>query len=302
MRPRDALKIKATLSGLLEDPEWVEAFLPESLAAIPEIQEATVRALRSADVFAVGEEMFDLSVAASETFPVETLLPEDMPFPGFPGLLWFGGRNFEPDLDIPEEVRSTTHAISWIPVTIGGRKGVHLVTWWHRKAADQGRGSSLTGYRRNKIPINNIPDLTPSGQLGFHFGEDWLPVENEAPELAAYARIVGTIWRLMQQSITTTEDVAGDQGTRGALASARVPNSDQGVKVIHLRRRQSATGAGNSGRTYVHRWFVEGHWRKQPYKGDNGQTVIRNIYINPYLKGPEGAPLLVRPKVYALTR
>lgn len=48
-----------------------------------------------------------------------------------------------------------------------------------------------------------------------------------------------------------------------------------------------------------HRWMVKGHWRNQPYRS-LGEGVTKPIWIAPYLKGPEGAPVLRTPKVHAV--
>ena len=54
-----------------------------------------------------------------------------------------------------------------------------------------------------------------------------------------------------------------------------------------------------SGRVYTHRWVVRGHWRQQFY-ASTGTNAPR--WIAPFLKGPEGAPLLTAPKVYVWNR
>jgi hypothetical protein len=51
---------------------------------------------------------------------------------------------------------------------------------------------------------------------------------------------------------------------------------------------------------YSHRFIVSGHWRNQWYA--SGQ-VHRQIWISPYVKGPEDQPLVVRPRrVFSLVR
>ncbi len=107
-------------------------------------------------------------------------------------------------------------------------------------------------------------------------------------------------WRLMQQTITTVEDEEVPRQIRRRLERMNVP--DRKVSVVGLRKRPSR-GDGTSDVEWSHRWCVRGHWRRQPYKDpETGGVVYRQIYINPFLKGPEGAPLLVRDHVYALVR
>lgn len=73
------------------------------------------------------------------------------------------------------------------------------------------------------------------------------------------------------------------------------------INVIQLRRRE-ASGAHNvSEREYQHQWIVKGHWRRlhAPRKKDGAEVT----YVSPYVKGPDGAPLLPpRETVYAVTR
>lgn len=50
-------------------------------------------------------------------------------------------------------------------------------------------------------------------------------------------------------------------------------------------------------RSYRYRWLVSGHIRNQPYPAEG---VRRLIWIDPYVKGPEGAPL--KPRVFKVAR
>ncbi len=72
------------------------------------------------------------------------------------------------------------------------------------------------------------------------------------------------------------------------------------VRVIAMRSRGGGSAEKGSGdHEWHHQWFVRGHWRKQWYATDQ---VNRPIWIAPYIKGPEGAPMLGTEKVYALQR
>lgn len=75
------------------------------------------------------------------------------------------------------------------------------------------------------------------------------------------------------------------------------------VRVIGLRPGTEHATAYDSagGRTveWRHRWMVRGHWRNQPYPS-LGEGVTKPVWIAPYLKGPDGAPVLTTPKVIAV--
>jgi hypothetical protein len=64
------------------------------------------------------------------------------------------------------------------------------------------------------------------------------------------------------------------------------------VKVVALRRNAKsdklAKEEGDT-RSFTHRWLVSGHIRNQWYAKEG---VHKLIYINPFIKGPEGADLL----------
>ena len=53
-------------------------------------------------------------------------------------------------------------------------------------------------------------------------------------------------------------------------------------------------------RVYTRRWIVRGHWTHQAY--GPGRESRRLQYIEPYIKGPEGAPLVATEKVMVWRR
>ena len=70
------------------------------------------------------------------------------------------------------------------------------------------------------------------------------------------------------------------------------------VTVVELRKkvRKDLSEVEAAERTYHVRWIVRGHWRKQPYGPK--RSLVRDKYIAPYVKGPDGAPLHTGEKVY----
>jgi hypothetical protein len=75
------------------------------------------------------------------------------------------------------------------------------------------------------------------------------------------------------------------------------------VKTVCLRRRaESPHLAGNGGKEieWQHQWVVSPHWRKQWYPSKGAHEPV---YVESYLKGPEGKPLLPpRSTVYVVKR
>lgn len=69
------------------------------------------------------------------------------------------------------------------------------------------------------------------------------------------------------------------------------------VRVIDVRRRPPRQAQSMSSRERHHRWVVDGHWRNQWYPSEGRH---RPIWINAYVKGPDGAPMLTGEKVKAI--
>lgn len=76
------------------------------------------------------------------------------------------------------------------------------------------------------------------------------------------------------------------------------------VRVVTLRTLTHASVDGlRADETRIerdHRWIVSGHWRRQPF-GPNA-ALRRLQWINPHVKGPEDAPLVLREVVHAWRR
>lgn len=68
-------------------------------------------------------------------------------------------------------------------------------------------------------------------------------------------------------------------------------DNDKLVHFIDLRAAESeSTDEATAGAEYRHRWIVRGHHRAQWYPSLQGHKLI---WIAPYVKGPEGAPMLI---------
>jgi hypothetical protein len=80
---------------------------------------------------------------------------------------------------------------------------------------------------------------------------------------------------------------------RAGVARPAAPVRLVDITAGTVRPARPAEG-GAPGRTYHCRWPVDGHWRDQWYPASE---VHRPIWIDGYIKGPEGAPLKVRPRV-----
>lgn len=107
------------------------------------------------------------------------------------------------------------------------------------------------------------------------------------------ARYVHAFWLLLTQSISETTDEHVRKTVRRIAQQAGLPAR---VRVVALRRSEGSRRPGESTVDWAHRWVVRGHWRWQPY--GPGRQQRRRTWIAPYVKGPDGKPIVVSDKVY----
>lgn len=264
--------------------------------------------IRAGETYLVTADMVELADAACETMPPEPLVPEDLP--STHGFLWVEGGIQTSDI---RGSKNSTSVFTWA----SSDGGVAVMAWaykydmkdevnadLHNRPNVMQRAPNLmwTGYAGG-LKYGDIPpiqytakDPIPLSAKIMWADDHRLFVEDKEVEVVTAGRnhelswlIVA--WRLMQQTLTST--------TREQVAAKKVRRfdlKDTMVSVITLRHRAPF----REGETHVewrHRWVVRGHWRHQPYKGEDGVTIYRWIYINPFIKGPEGAPLKRSEKV-----
>ncbi len=120
----------------------------------------------------------------------------------------------------------------------------------------------------------------------YHGGDTWRAQRGEMFRALCY---------LLRQRVAELTTVMPDRAARRRLA--REGKEPPPVRVISLRGA-STHGGGDGSREYVHRWMVRGHWRRQWYRSIQQH---RPVWITPYIKGPEDAPLLGGEKVYTIS-
>jgi hypothetical protein len=109
--------------------------------------------------------------------------------------------------------------------------------------------------------------------------------------------IVRATWLLMTQPGVADTDTAtlSRAERRRAQGDGREPPAVRVVRIRHAENHPKPE-EGSTARYRV-RWTVRGHWRRQwyPSRGDH-----RPVWINPHLKGPDGAPLHTGQTVHLL--
>lgn len=291
------------------------------------------RRLAEAELFYVTEDMTRLALAAAETLPVHNLHPQDVPAES--GFVVFaepiGAYLPEP---IPGATASTAAiaggvvtivAASWGPLTgvLEGDPGV-WITFWSASDPDteiplvmQHRGLSRPQaealYRRTRAELNwdnelvnrfgaagiTIKETTPAGLVVHaedfdttHVG--WEQVKNTT---GAWGQVVRATWLLMTQPGVTAIDEQPLSRTvrRRAERGGYNPNA---VRVVRIRdHADTPQREQHTERGYRVRWTVRGHWRNQWYPS---RSEHRPVWINPHVKGPDGAPLRTGDTVHVL--
>lgn len=108
---------------------------------------------------------------------------------------------------------------------------------------------------------------------------------------------------VMMMTPTIAERRTVDARTGRPADAVPQARPDDRVGLIDLRplRHVSTDDApGEGGRVYRHRWIVRGHWTHQPH--GPGGALRKLVYRVPYIKGPEGAPLLTGENVMVWRR
>ena len=71
------------------------------------------------------------------------------------------------------------------------------------------------------------------------------------------------------------------------------------VRIVRLRRAEQTGESRHPGREWHHRWVVRMHKVRQWYPSEQRHKVL---YRGPYIKGPEGKPMLGGETVHGLIR
>jgi hypothetical protein len=98
---------------------------------------------------------------------------------------------------------------------------------------------------------------------------------------------------------------ATEHAPRAAAKRLARQDASTDITVITFRQPQRPPRERPAERAWTldHRILVRGHRRRhQHYKTLDGRWAEKQVYIGPYVKGPEGAPLVVTKKVNDLIR
>lgn len=281
--------------------------------------------LLSADPIFVSAEMCQVIDAARGTFEPEALYPMDIisthgfvyfeePFAARDRLdneMFIAGFSWAPMLgnraDI-ETMRASGDALAWLQA----RDYSHIdLLPTDRPAPDDVNmdGLAVTIYTtttdetRRLRSGETLPAVLPMHctpwWFGMSFGGNNVDIHGQPTAAQWWWKIAQTTLRLMQQRIAVHHAMRPDRASR--REAKRRGFDDREVVVVRLRRERTGENEGvGANANYSHRFIVSGHWRNQWYPSG---AVHRQLWISPYVKGPDELPLIVRPRrVYTWDR
>lgn len=252
-----------------------EAALAQSVAASPlrraDLLDAVnrlrveARELQRADLYWVTRRMTSVAVGAAETLP-EWTPARAVPSPrGF--LCWERAAGLTLVKSSGDEV--SFDAALWHPDD-SGRLVVHFMS--------RGRGSFPWPWEGSRVVTIPDPSRPRTEEVGGGL--------DSVPELS----VLASAWLLMAQPRLVSTRAAGsaEQSSGGRVGRVDRP----AVSVVDVRPTVHAAGefSGRGGTVdHDHQWWVTGHWRQQVC--GPGRLERKPIWIDPHLKGPEGAPI-----------
>lgn len=262
--------------------------------------------LEQAEPVWVSPDVTEMIDVARETFEPEALLPTD-PFTmaGFALLsraILLDDNPLNKSDNPNDHLQIPVRAIAWLPMHDGTyERGCFWISFYTSAEDDitVGRGVDT----RNLSPLARLT-LVHQFQWSWHEKpwENWPAVWKDTPELLhargmQQLKLVQVMWRLGSQLVPVREKAA-----RPDRRDAKRHGLDRDkVTVIKLRRERepSYVGEPTDEGYYDHRFVVRGHWRNQWYATIEQH---RQIWINPYVKGPEGTELRLTTRAFEFTR
>jgi hypothetical protein len=169
------------------------------------------------------------------------------------------------------------------------------------------RRDGLLGAGRDDIVSARVPMTGPHFVQLVAFG---MPIDEQNIVPAWRSRIIELLamWRLSWQGLLEHVPPVLDRAARRRLARKRIEPT-RGVKFVTIRRSSGRGDGGSPGRSLSYRTVTRGHWRRHhfrslgPARCDDGtwnEDSHRLVWIDPYVRGPDDAPLAERVAVTIL--
>jgi hypothetical protein len=248
----------------------------------------------------VSGDLTELIDYAADTFKPEPLVPTDLLTPS--GFAYFSKPLYvrdRRDLEMP------FRAVQWNPIidTRDGAvpshtvddgqhvySGVVITLYAHRKDPDPGE------WPDREVQVGGS-DLAMEYVTTLRFNQQSKVYEsdNSIRDMLAHIKV---FFRLCQQTIAVSHH---ERVGRPVWKRARANWKDiKEVVVFTLRRAKPPKYEGDEREVqWSHRWLVQGHWRNQWY---SSEKVHRQIWIAPFIKGPDDKPLIFKRRAFELVR
>ena len=237
-----------------------------------------LRTLRHADAFAWSGDSVEAVSLASATIPGTVRWPA-LTLPAPVGWWWFGAHPLD------EAVVAITYDLE--------PDGLLLLTAFTLRQSVPEGFTTLAWPPDEPLEAMIVREAKePRSYAGIDAaGQIITQTPTDFPDFGYVGRFVaaGCLW--LQQRIVTTASGPVERHRRKQLAREHDAPLPSDVKVIELRRTESAPHDATTAGDPVEwscRWIVNGHWRNQPYSDGR-----RLIYISPFVKGPIDKPLRV---------
>jgi hypothetical protein len=277
MRPSDVIATRRIMLDYLQSFWTRRVNQPDPDPHPEQMLEALAHAshhLPESAAYLVTEDMAELAMRAAQT------IPDSVHFADLPAETGFVLYE-RPIASFPmyeAEPMPVTGAI-WGPMTFqGGENGVALVPL----------GKSAGG------PVSALP--LPIASWGGDSPNGPWPMFNDYSGAAA---VVHATWAIMQQTLTISVSAYADRAESRRSTRAGLPAD---LVIIHLRKRRTEDPNPADNTSVVdwsHRWLVSGHWRNQWLPS---RSCHRPQWIDPYVKGPEDRPLILKERVHVWSR
>ncbi len=259
--------------------------------------------LDMADLFWVTRPMAQVAMDASHDVPGVDWV--DIPSPH--GMMLFS--DHLPAVALPEPVTLRTDhgmvdsddpipvdAIAWRHAGVGRLTIEMLVRTTRLPAPIHGVDVPLTAFGTMTAPV---PVMLDGMELAVPDDQGELRrVPGSPRQLSAVVAFLSACWVLMMTP-TVAERKSLD-GRWGGRATGQSRPGDL-VTAVDLRPlRYVRTDTDSSGRQLTTRHIVRGHWTHQPFGHERARRRLQ--WIAPYVRGPEGAPLVQTEKVMVWRR
>lgn len=241
------------------------------------------------DPIYVSDDVCELIEFAGETLRPEAIFPEDIIIAD--GFAYFARPRYLVDR---HGKRLSYRALSWAQSRREdnpGQTGV-AIALWSDFADDDDYVADFRPLRLiggSRLALSHVTNI-PYGSQGV------LQVE----ENHQFLRQVEALWKMMAQEIVLPGQERVSRPTWRSRSNWR---QIKHVTVLTLRRARYHRPDGEVGEVeWSHRWLVRGHWRNQRYKGPDGEWFYSQIWIAPFIKGPEDKPFVPKRRAVEFVR